>query len=790
MKHIPSLNRFTAFFIVPLVFLFACSVPEAGDRSSAPDSQSADSQETDDSNDSSEEESSEDESSSDAEESELERPVYDGTWTFTYRPPADAGSIDSVTVPGSFNNWDTEADAMEQQMDGTWEITLELEPGRQEYKFFINGEWPEDMEEDRQWGREGHDYQIDPLADDYSGDGHGGQNAVLNLDPDEAQPEGVGFRHDPERAEFVSRASGEVSVRFRASSGSVENAVLIEGNGTEHEMNRQLSYPGRDVWRTALEDTPEEYRIVVEHEDGSDEHGPYSLGDELFESVDWVGDSVGYQIFPERFANSNPDADFDERAQAALDTDSYNFKDSEHWTWDGEPFFEEGWEGPITDRHCCHQYFGGDLDGIRDRLDYLEDLGVSLLYMTPIFESGSVHGYDAHDYLNVAPNFGDEETLEALLEEAEARDMRVMWDFVPNHVGTGHWAFQEALEDGEDSEYWDWFFFHTDAESVEVGMPENEHYDSWWGLGNLPELHTAHPPVLEHLLEVTEYWSEFGFDGIRVDVPGDIRNRDEFFPAFRETAKDVSEDIYLVGEVWQRDPGWLGGDEFDSLMNYAIGQDVIEQFVSGDRDAASAATEMARLYGQYPEASVAMQFNIISSHDTARLLTLISGENIDGSADDADLERVRMAATMLYSLPGMPVTYQGDELGFLGDGEGPHERNRYPVQWDEGNYELADFYSSLAEVKTGTGALSSPVIAAIESEGEVLGFRRGEAGPGAVHVLANPSDQAVEVELPAGSFEPVLDDETGGDTIQSESDGAAVTVEVPARTTMLFEQVE
>lgn len=715
-----------------------------------------------------------------------DRPIYDGTWTFTYQPPADAAAIESVTVPGSFNNWSTSADPMEQQMDGTWQLTVEIPPGRHEYKFYINDQWPQDMEHSEQWGRAEHDYRVDPLADGYTADGHGGQNAVLDIDPDSEVAEGSGFSHDPERAEFVSRAADLVSIRFRTLEEVVERADLVDGEGGEHEMSLQLSYPGRDVWRVALRDLPQSYEFVLETADGEERHGPFEAPSALFEAVEWVRDAVGYQIFPERFANSNSDATLDERGRAALETDSYNFKDREHWYWDGPPEFTEGWDGAVTDRHCCHQYFGGDLDGIRERLDYLDELGVTLLYMTPIFESGSAHGYDAHDFRTVAPNFGDEETLRSLLDEAGERGMRVMWDFVPNHVGTGHWAFQDAVAGGAGSDYADWFFFHVEPDAVEVGMPDNVHYDSWWGLGNLPELDTSNPEVLDHLLDVTRYWSEFGFDGIRVDVPNEIRNRDEFFPLFREAAKSVSEEIYLVGEVWQRDPTWLEGDEFDSLMNYAIGQQVIEQFVSGSRSAESAAAEMGRLYGQYPEASVAMQFNIISSHDTARLATMVSGVGLGGRIDEPTLERIRMAATMLYALPGMPVTFQGDELGFLGDGEGPWERNRFPMQWGDGDRELSGYYARLAGIKSGAPALSSPLLRDVSFDDGLLSFARGEPGPGELRIVANRSDGTVTVELPGSAYRELV-----GERYHAADAGAeTVRAELPARSVGLFERRE
>jgi glycosidase len=414
------------------------------------------------------------------------------------------------------------------------------------------------------------------------------------------------------------------------------------------------------------------------------------------------------------------------------------------------------WDGPVLEGHCCHQYFGGDLQGIIDKLDYLESLGTTVVYMNPIFLAGSAHGYDTYDYFEVAPNFGDSTVLRTLMDAAHARGIRLIWDFVPNHVGIGHWAFQDAVQNGEGSAYWDWFDFYVPADSIRVGNGND--YEAWWGFGSLPELQTGNPEVMDHLMSVAEGWTRFGLDGIRVDVPQEIENRYQFFTTFRQTAKAVDPQVYLVGEIWEQAPGWLLGDQFDALMNYAIGQGVVARFARGEIAGVTAARSMASLYAAYPEASTAMLFNLIASHDTDRVLTMMGGGELGDTPSDLALERQRLAAAFLFALPGMPVTFQGDECAFLGGSAGLHTA-RYPVQWDACDAAMNAYYTMLAGLKTTLAGLASPAIREYLAGTRLLAFFRGEPGPGEVLAVFNNGSAAATLELPAGSWTDAV---TGG----------------------------
>lgn len=667
--------------------------------------------------------------------SPVEPKVEEG-YAFIYRPPAGASVAASVSVRGSFNGWGETP--MTKQPDGSWKATIKLEPGTHEYKFFINGAWPADMCHDRSWGDPARDYWIHPDATTCVADGHGGRNAVLIV----GEVGGLAFSHAPADPAQLSLAGGRLSVRFRAGLGQVQGASVVVGVDTV-AMHHQLTVGLDEIWRAALPEATTTYSVTLRTKGGVQAFGPYTVPANLFRSVNWVGPAVGYQIFPERFWNGDPTND-----EWTLKTDVVNYMNPKHWNV--QPVLMKEWGGEVLEFHCCHQYFGGDLQGIIDKLNHLDALGVTLIYMNPIFTSGSAHGYDTFDYLQVKPSFGDEAVLRRLLDEAHARGMRVMWDFVPNHVGVGHWAFQDAVKNGEASPYWNWFLFKVPAGQVEVG--HGGHYDSWWGFGSLPRLQTRNPAVSKHLLDAARHWTQFGFDGIRVDVPNEIANRSEFFPAFRQATKAINPEVYLVGEIWERDPSWLKGDQFDALMNYALGSGVIERFAKGGMAGGGAAYELAQIYSTYPEASVAMQFNLISSHDTDRLLTKMGGGALGGTPDATALARHRLASAMLYAVPGMPVTFQGDECAFLGSGEGPREENRYPMQWSACDAGMVAHYARLAGLKRTVGAISSPVIRAYRSAGPLLSFYRGEPGPGEVLAVFNNGQSSQTLVLPGGNW--------------------------------------
>lgn len=657
---------------------------------------------------------------------------------FVFTPPAGGPTVGSVALAGTFNGWSTTATAMVRRPDGTWRAWVPLAEGLHEFKFHINGAWPADMCYDRTWGDPARQYRLVDTTTFCVDDGNGGQNAVRAVGTAGSE---LAFAHSPTSPALLSEAGGLLSVRFRANTGRVRSATVRAG-ATAVPMHRQLVSRLQETWRGTLPSTTASYSIEVETATGTQSFGPYAVPGMRFRAVSWVGGGVGYQIFPDRFANGDPRND-----SLALASEEFDMMPAA--MRGAPPVVTPQWDGPVTDRHCCHQYFGGDLQGVIGRLDYLQSLGVTLLYFNPIFLAGSTHGYDTWDYRQIDPALGDTTTLRALLVAAEARGMRIMWDFVPNHVGVGHPPFRDAATRGPVSPTWSWFTFKVPPAQVQIG--NGTHYEAFWGFGSMPKLDTRVAAVREHLLGAVRQWTTFGLQGIRVDVPNELWNAPEFFREFRQAAKTLAPETYLVGEIWQRNASWLQGDQFDALMNYAIGQDVIERFVMGRVTAGAALSGMAQLYAEYPEASAAMQFNVISTHDNARLLTKMGGGELGATAPAEAHARQRLASAMLYALPGVPVTFQGDECAQLG-GTGGREENRYPVQWARCDATALAHYRLLGRLRRETPALQSSAIRLRAAEGTLLSWLRGEPGVGEVLTVFNGGATLATTALPPGQW--------------------------------------
>ncbi len=244
------------------------------------------------------------------------------------------------------------------------------------------------------------------------------------------------------------------------------------------------------------------------------------------DTPDWVRDAIFYQIFPDRFARSLTVP---------------------------KPQHLDQWGSPPT----YHGYQGGDLIGVVEHLDYLADLGVNAIYFTPIFQSASNHRYHTHDYEKVDPMLGGTPALRRMLDEAHARNIRVVLDGVFNHASRGFFQFHDIMENGPNSAYLDWFTikeFPLNAYDSEKAP----NYQAWWGLPALPKFNVACPEVREFLWGIGRMWIEFGIDGWRLDVPNEIDD-DAFWREFRLRVRAVNPEAYIVGEVWTDSQRWLQG---------------------------------------------------------------------------------------------------------------------------------------------------------------------------------------------------------------------------------------
>ena len=692
--------------------------------------------------------------------------VLAAEFTFTYLTLEDEEVV-SVSLRGSFNSWGEWP--MEKQSDGTWSIIVDLEPGEYQYKFYINGKWPQDMSTARDGG------PVDPNAAGYINDGFGGQNAICRIK--EETTEGVVLVHNSDDPAYLCIADERLVIRLKTSPHKVAKVFLVTDEG-KWPMERQLQWEYGEVFRLSL-GFPDslKYHFVGYTLEGTEFSLPEDPSQSFFfdgighfPQLKWVSKGIIYQIFPDRFYNGNPENDL-----LALKSDEFHF--NEQWAqnklWAKEGPSLASWNDPISSQHCCHQYFGGDLAGIIEKLDYLKDLGVTVLYLNPIFDSGSAHGYDTHDYLKVSPKFGTKEDLRQLLDEAHKRGMRVIFDFVPNHTGLGFWAFQDVVKKGKSSSYWNWYFIHKWPFTPGASTA----YDAWWGVGSLPKLNTANPEVKEYLFKVVRHWLNFGADGWRVDVPNELVKAKEFFNEMRRVARMEKEDAYLIAEIWQLDSSWVKGDQFDSLMNYALGRDILLNFVKGSIDGESTLANLSRYFATYGENVSAMGFNLVSSHDTGRILTDLGGGNFGESPNPKAVERLKLLSTLLYTLPGAPVIFQGDERGILGEKEF-YDAQRYPIQWDTLDENLISHYKKLAQLRQEIPVLTSSVIRNYYGTGHLLSFFRGEQGSGEVIVVANNGTETVKFKLPSGNWQSV----TEGEVLQG-------TINIPSLQVRIFERL-
>ncbi|MCA1686044.1 MAG: alpha-amylase, partial [Planctomycetia bacterium] len=235
------------------------------------------------------------------------------------------------------------------------------------------------------------------------------------------------------------------------------------------------------------------------------------------ETPEWVRDAIFYQIFPDRFARSLTVP---------------------------KPTHLDEWGSTPT----RHNYQGGDLIGVVERLDYLKDLGVNAIYFTPIFQSASNHRYHTHDYEKVDPMLGGDAALRRLIDEAHAREIRVVLDGVFNHASRGFFQFHDILENGADSAYLDWFTVNAFPLNA-YELQKQPAYKAWWGLPALPKFNTDTPAVREYLLGIGRKWIDFGIDGWRLDVANEIED-DRFWQEFRRRVREGNPEAYIVGEVW------------------------------------------------------------------------------------------------------------------------------------------------------------------------------------------------------------------------------------------------
>lgn len=375
--------------------------------------------------------------------------------------------------------------------------------------------------------------------------------------------------------------------------------------------------------------------------------------EERFEIPQWAKNKVVYQIFPSRFASSRE-------------------VPKERW-----------YKTPIGRT----EELQGDLRGIIKRLDHLQELGVDVIYMTPIFESDSTHKYDTIDYYRMDASFGTEEDLKELVEKAHALGMRVILDGVFNHTSPKFFAFADVAEKGKASPYWNWYYIKRYP--MKATKDEKPDFKSFAYSHGMPKLNLQNEETADYIIGVGQYWmKKCGIDGWRLDVGDEISHK--FWKTFRKAIREVNPEALLIGEIWHYAGDFLEGDEWDTVMNYdfylSVRKLVAEESISVSRFAEN----MDHLKGNLNQAVYPVLWNLIDSHDTARFLHFC-GEN---------KEKLAMAAALQLLLPGMPLIYYGDEYAMTG-GKDPDCRRG--MVWDEAYQDerMYAWYRKLIQVRKG-----------------------------------------------------------------------------------------
>ena len=649
-----------------------------------------------------------------------------------------------VNLAGEFNGWSKDATPMKQVRPNVWSATVNLDEGLHHYKFVLDGgRWISDPTADKELDQD---------------DNFGGKNSGVMIGPDPRKwppakpdhinPDGVLFRIDDLQDVNIA-APGAIRLRVRVQADDVQkiNVVSTVHNSpnldTVATMHKLATDRGFDVYATEVAIPFTHTNFALQLIDGSNiayatprgvrtsiETFEVSLRPKLI-VPDWAKHAVWYQIFPERFRNGDP----------SNDPGDHWYESKIKWTadwWKTQPGEAPGEENFYKGKgNVWNRRYGGDIQGLREKLPYLRSLGINAIYLNPMFEADSLHKYDTTDYRHIDDNFGTREKLPLdgetedpstwkwsksdkifldFVAEAHRQGFHVILDGVFNHVGRSHPFFQDVVKNGKASKYASWFDIQdfgsqTPADPKVFGKPGGMKFRAWDGdSGHLPvfkkedKLGLA-PGPREHVMAVTKRWlapdgdPSKGVDGWRLDVPGDIPH--PFWIEWRKMIRETKPDTYITGEIWTWAQPWLNkGDQFDAVMNYRFA-DAAQQFFVNKAKAITPSQFNARcveMEFNYPQQVALVQQNLFDSHDTDRLASMFMNpdraydaenriqDNAEKVGYDArkpgpeEWARFRQAVAFQMTFLGAPMIYYGDEAG-MWSGDDPS--NRQPMVWKD-----------------------------------------------------------------------------------------------------------
>lgn len=442
----------------------------------------------------------------------------------------------------------------------------------------------------------------------------------------------------------------------------------------------------------------------------------------------WFSEGVTYHVFVDRFyrASTSPKLSDDEFFAVHKDKNEV-------------PYFKPNSQGVVENRDI----YGGNLEGVIEKLPYLDGLGVKTIYLSPVFEAWSNHKYNTADYKKVDSHFGDEKILSDLCREAKKYGMRVILDGVFSHTGSDSIYFNREGRYGENIGAWNdknspfrnWF-----------DIDENGNYSSWWGIDTLPQVNELNRDYTDYIINsedsVIAHWMRAGVSGWRLDVADELP--DDFIEQLKARARKEDKEALVIGEVWEDastkkaygvNKRYFTDGVLDGVMNYPL-KNCILDFLCGRISAVQAKYLLMSVVENYPEISQRCLMNIIGTHDTVRAVNELSVGNLcheskefratrelDKKELKAGRERLRQAAILQYMFPGSPCIYYGDEIGMQGF-EDPFNRRFYT--WDNVDEDLLEFYRSLGRIKTGNKCMTTAPFRVEYAEGDFLVVSRGE----------------------------------------------------------------
>ncbi len=685
---------------------------------------------------------------------------------FSYQP-LTAGSHE-VGIAGDFTGWEILELA---DIGGVYVLTLHVETGKHLYKLIVDGIW-----------------MPDPSNPETEADPFGGENSLLIVEQevtpalawDEVKVD-LGLLHD-RGGHYLSLnriSQTEYELRFTWYPSLPAELCLILGQETL-PLYRLGAFENQDIHHClfSCEEEAADIIIGIRHGEYTLYYGTHGFSKELGEAVphhiklsaipvfavpQWVQEGIIYQIFPDRFCNGDPDLDpdfsewyYDDCRNPPppgelLQPQQEYYHLVRDWNDIGSltqnPYLEKG-------KPDWWSFYGGDIPGIRSKLDYLKELGITIIYFNPLWQAKSNHKYDAADFRRIDPHFGSTAQMIELVEAAHELGIRLILDVAFNHTGEAFWAFRDCADNGPASHYWNWYDWHKWPlpKPLPPDFDPREYYQCWWGIKDMPDLNydlaRTHPSenyvkdirkaipnavLVDYLLDSVTWWlKDIGIDGFRLDVPDEVPYW--FWQLFRKHVKSVKPDAWIVGEIWYNAQGWVNHRYFDAVMNYAYFKNpVLEYFIFGVINRERFQTLIEAGLAQYPIQALRCMMNLLGSHDTWRIIELAKG----------DTNRLKLALLFQMTFIGTPHIYYGDEIGLEGR-QDPDNRRPFNWNWEQDPRarDLHSYYIELIRLRRNNEVLIKGEFAFLELQEGLLGYQR-YWGKQRLRVIINPSGERV-----------------------------------------------